>query len=91
MFNLSRIAAGVAIAAANSRDVYVRGLTVREAQFMLKAIGITVRWMTFGQEYRVNFTNGREATAAYEPALYDAVHTGFAMYNHYLEHGDAAR
>ena len=49
-------------------------MTLREAQQAVKKLGITIRKTREG-EYRMNYTNGREATAYYATDLDDAVAT----------------
>lgn len=53
-------------------------LTVATVRADLADVGITIRKNTFG-EYRVNFRDGAEATAAYTDDLEDAHGTGLAM------------
>lgn len=53
-------------------------LDFRTVQTHLRLHGITIRKTEYG-EYRVNFTNGKEATAAYETDLKAAYGTGLAM------------
>lgn len=53
-------------------------MTLKQAKAYLRGIGITINTTRYG-EYRVNFVNGVEATAAYETTLDAAVETGIAM------------
>jgi hypothetical protein len=53
-------------------------MTLKQAKAQLRAIGITINKTRHG-EYRVNFTNGYEATASYQDDLESAVATGIAM------------
>jgi len=60
--------------------------TIKAAQAMLRAIGISMRRTGCGPELRVNFRCGREETAYYTDDADDAVSTGQAM----AKHRDAA-
>lgn len=53
-------------------------MTFKQAKAQLRVVGITIRKTQYG-EYRVNFVNGTEATAIYDPDLDSAVATGIAM------------
>lgn len=54
-------------------------MTMRKAKEALKLVGVTIAYMDFGEEYRVNLAGGREATAYYTSDLEDAYRTGLAM------------
>lgn len=51
----------------------------RMARATLKALGISLSHDHDADEYRVNYRNGKEATAYYTNDLEDAVGTGRAM------------
>lgn len=53
-------------------------MTIKEAKAALRPLGVVLT-KTEWDEYRVNFRNGREATAYYTNDLEDAVGTGVAM------------
>lgn len=55
------------------------GADFRKAKAELAAIGITLSWHEFGNEYRVNLRGGHEATAYYTTDLDDAIGTGRDM------------
>lgn len=62
-------------------------LTVADATRLLRERGMSIRWMVFGQAYRVSFAGrGQEASALYDPDLESAVGTALAM----ADHRDAA-
>ena len=50
-----------------------------QARNRLADKGVTMRWDSWLEEYRVNFRYGREATAYYTTDLDDAVATGNRM------------
>lgn len=53
-------------------------MTVKEAATTLKAHNVTIK-RSEGNEFRVNFKGGKEATAYYTSDLEDAVLTGISM------------
>lgn len=56
-------------------------LTMAIARPAMAALGLSIR-KTDENEFRVNFTHGAEATAAYESDLQAAIDTGLAMLAH---------
>lgn len=54
----------------------------REVEKELKAMGIRLTRLSNTNEYRVNFINGKEATAYYTDDLMDAAQSGYAMSQH---------
>lgn len=54
-------------------------ITIRQATKELSDIGIALRHIVDTGEYRVNFKNGKEATAYYATDLEDAIATGHMM------------
>jgi len=54
-------------------------MTFKEAQGLVRPLGMVLRTDREWGEYRVNFKGGREATAYYTPDLEDAVNTARAM------------
>ena len=65
-------------------------MTLAEARFVLKPYGIVIS-KTGDNEYKVNWSRGREATAGYEMSIEDAVDTGIASYQHWVKHGKYKR
>jgi hypothetical protein len=53
-------------------------LTIKNVRASLAALGLSIRKNSCG-EFRVNFKNGKEATAYYTDCLSDALNTGVAM------------
>jgi len=53
-------------------------MTLKEARAILTPLGISIRKTEY-EEYRVNFSGGKEATASYETDVDSAVATGKAM------------
>ena len=58
-----------------------RKITIEEARFYFRALGMSLRKTEFG-EFRINFRHGAESTAAYEDDLPAAIGTGLAMIAH---------
>lgn len=48
----------------------------------MRAVGVRCKYLKDTDEYRVNFTGGREATAYYTDDIADALATGLAMAKH---------
>jgi hypothetical protein len=61
-------------------------MTLKQAKAVAKALDITISGKNASGEYRVNFVNGKEATAYYTNDLEDAVGTAKAMHDHALAH-----
>lgn len=57
-------------------------LSISEAAFHFRRLGMSLRATGYGSEFRINFRYGPEATAAYEDSLSDAIDTGLAMLAH---------
>lgn len=55
---------------------------IRDANAILKPIGVTLKATGYDGELRVNLIGGREATAYYTDDLNDAVQTGVVMSKH---------
>lgn len=54
-------------------------MTRKEAETILRDQGMVITVSADGNEYRVNYPRGKEATAYYTNDLDDAVSTGVAM------------
>lgn len=54
-------------------------ITIRAATKELSEIGISLKHLPDTGEYRVNFKDGKEATAYYATDLEDAIATGHMM------------
>lgn len=66
----------------NAFKAKIQHKKLKEVEKELRDMGMVITHLSNTDEYRVNYKNGREATAYYTNDLQDAALTGYAMSQH---------